>query len=517
MSKRNKSVVFFWFFTCIYVWNDIQLHINSESIYFNAKVGAYLSFVIYPLFGWLADARYGRYKVIKYSLHFLWLTAVSYCLFLVVLQLTSSRYHASLQFAAEVVSCAFSGLALGEFFMNITPFGIDQCPDGSSVELASSVRWMTTSWMLSDMFSGFIRGTLTHDDPTKNALVVSILLSVAVCLDHLCSHWLVKEPLFVNSTIHTVVKVTKFAFENKYPRLKSSYPYWKRGLWSRMDLAKSEYGGPSAADEVEDVKTFWRIMFPACLAIFFISLLILLNADHYKAKYNFKKVPDITLSLVENIGFVVNALLVLVIETLPCSRARHYIHSISILKRVAGGMILLLTAISGYACLQGAGFFLRENGVDFATNDTCFYDLTDYNSGSTAYPLNYQWEIIPNVVNSLGIFLVVTSTGEFICAQCPFSMRGFLLAVTFGLCGVFTAINYAFLLGVRIAIRKSPISTRVGCGVLYYCCALLTLVFLTAVFGCCYKLYRPRQRSHLQENEDNSTPVGYYADYAVSS
>ena len=463
-----------------------------------------MSLFLYPLFGWLADARYGRYKVIKCSLHILWLASVSHCLTLVMLQLKSADHNSVARLVAGVVFYTLSGLALGGTLTNIFPFGIDQLPDGSSTELASLVRWMILSWILGSMTQGVVRETLARDDPTKNSLVAAAVLSVAVCLDQLCSQWLVKEALLSNA-IPNIFKVTKFAVQNKYPRLRSAFSYWNRGCWSRMDLAKSEYGGPFTADKVEDVKAFWRMMLLACVGTFSASMVILLDGDRDKAKYSFKEIPDIPLSLVKNAGHIVTGSLILLIEALPCSRVRHYINSISLLRRVACGMVLLFTSAFGYGSLHGASYILGHVGV----NDTCFYDLSNYNS-QNAYPLDYQWEIIPIVVNMLGIFLALTSAGEFICAQSPYSMRGLLIAMLFGLFGIFTAVSYALLLGVRTAVRGSPIRTGIGCGALYYCCVLLMLVILTAIFGCCYKLYKPRQRSHLQSNEIVS--VGHYTD-----
>jgi len=46
----------------------------------------------------------------------------------------------------------------------------------------------------------------------------------------------------------------------KYPRQRSAFTYWEDKIPSRIDLAKSKYGGPFTTEQVEDVKTFFRIL-----------------------------------------------------------------------------------------------------------------------------------------------------------------------------------------------------------------------------------------------------------------
>ena len=45
-----------------------------------------------------------------------------------------------------------------------------------------------------------------------------------------------------------------------YPRLQSAFTYSGNERPSRMDYAKERYGGPFTAEQVEDVKTFLRIL-----------------------------------------------------------------------------------------------------------------------------------------------------------------------------------------------------------------------------------------------------------------
>ena len=79
--------------------------------------------------------------------------------------------------------------------------------------------------------------------------------------------WLVKEHVIKNP-FPLIWKVIKYAVKRRQ--------YWQRvsgfeehGVLSRLNIAKSVYGGPCTNEEVEDVKSFFRIV--AVVAIFMIS------------------------------------------------------------------------------------------------------------------------------------------------------------------------------------------------------------------------------------------------------
>ena len=54
--------------------------------------------------------------------------------------------------------------------------------------------------------------------------------------------------------------MSKFAAKHKAPVNRSALTYWEEDIPSRVDLGKSKYGGPFATEQVEDVKTFFKLM-----------------------------------------------------------------------------------------------------------------------------------------------------------------------------------------------------------------------------------------------------------------
>ena len=91
-------------------------------------------------------------------------------------------------------------------------------------------------------------------------LIIPGLLTISLCLDFFCSGWLMHESANKNS-LKLIYRVLKYAWQNKYPSKRSSFFLWDKSRCSRVDVAKEMFGGPPfTASEVEDVKTFWRIL-----------------------------------------------------------------------------------------------------------------------------------------------------------------------------------------------------------------------------------------------------------------
>ena len=100
-------------------------------------------------------------------------------------------------------------------------------------------------------------------------LVVFIVSGVAVSLV-LVSHSLFKHKLenisLIKNPIKLIVRVLCYARKHKYPENRSALTYWEEKAPSRLDLGKGKYGGPFTEEEVEDVKTIFR-MLPLFIAI----------------------------------------------------------------------------------------------------------------------------------------------------------------------------------------------------------------------------------------------------------
>ena len=98
-------------------------------------------------------------------------------------------------------------------------------------------------------------------------------MSIVCCTIFLLApKWLIIEPKSPQS-LKTIYQVLKFAAKHKSPLNRSALTYWEEDIPSRLDLGKSRYGGPFTTEQVEDVKTFFKIVL-VHLPWFIITLII---------------------------------------------------------------------------------------------------------------------------------------------------------------------------------------------------------------------------------------------------
>ena len=73
-----------------------------------------------------------------------------------------------------------------------------------------------------------------------------------------------KEKMYIDQAGHNPLKkmwrVMVFALNNKHPLNRSAFTYCEENTPTRLNLGKQQYGGPFTFEEVEDVKTFFRLL-----------------------------------------------------------------------------------------------------------------------------------------------------------------------------------------------------------------------------------------------------------------
>ena len=91
-------------------------------------------------------------------------------------------------------------------------------------------------------------------------IMTFLFISVALCL-HACFYNYYKlVGTQKNNPYKIVYNVLKYALYHKSPENRSAFTYWENEIPSRVDLGKRKYGGPFSEEDVENVKTFWRIV-----------------------------------------------------------------------------------------------------------------------------------------------------------------------------------------------------------------------------------------------------------------
>ena len=200
-----------------------------------------------PLSGWLADAKFGNYKVFRVGAVLLFVVTVMNCLFLILEELFWEGNH-TLKVAHLCSSLCFFGVGGCACAVTALPLGLDQMPDASSSSLASYIAWFVCSFFiggfLAEVFLLFQENCINEEIYSTCTLIWALLLVVCISIvlasNFLFSpKWMIIEPKSPQS-LKTVYYVLKFAAKHKAPLNRSAFTYWEEDIPSRIDLGKSK-------------------------------------------------------------------------------------------------------------------------------------------------------------------------------------------------------------------------------------------------------------------------------------
>ena len=496
--------------------------------YFIIVIGsAYVYFAIlqlfYPLAGYLADVRYGRYKCVIGSL---WSFIVGSILlgicalvvsFLVIFTLYGNVHK--LMYALISVIIIFLGppLIIGVFLFfssivsfnaNVIQFGLDQLHDSPTEYLVLYIHWyVVLSYVGTELikiptstFTSVCNPTLFDNNSTWLMILVGIVsgfvvvmylfLLISLCVAFCKRHtWFLSDPGSRNP-YKLVYKVISFAREHRNPVRRSAFTYCEDELPSRLDLGKEKYGGPFTTEQVEDVKAFLGIfkvllaLGPLFAAERSISFLLPLFSKHlfaifYPCSFSNEAFPS----------FVIIPLLVLYILLLR-PFVLNYIPGM--LKRIGLGMMLMMSPILCFFILDTIGHTAAISYNSEGLASSCF--LTDGSFiGESVMRINPAVLLIPIFVNISGSMIFYVAVYEFIYSQSPHSMKGLMI-------GTFFAIRGAFqLLGALVFIFPflgwKSISSFPSCGFVYYFVNMVVAFFGIIVYVWIARKYQNRQRN----------------------
>ena len=471
------------------------------------------SLLLYPVFGWIADVYWGRYKMIRRSLWVMWLTAVTLSLVSII---PDDLPHATkITEMTDIIILVVMSLSLGGFQANILQFGIDQLPDASSDDLVAFLDLYVWVWCTSIVVVLYSQNCICLKYDALAKLLLPAFLTLALCLDFLLNHWLIKEPTSENP-FKLIYKVVRFALKNKHPRLRSAFTYWEDKRYSRIDFAMKKFGGPFTVEEVEDVKTFGRVIIIMVIISFFVGFLTNFDAVASGLIYHLKSTPLLQddkihcpkySSCFERVATYYTGDLAMIVF-IPFYRLtlHRLIRRRSILIKFNLGLFVALLKVIGELCLEVIGHTkLSAN----ATNITCLLASKEANySPSNSLPLDYKWLMIPNTIYGISIYLMLSSTLQFICSQSPYSMKGLIFGSMYGFIGLSFGISALILFPLVSAVHKWPLS-RYGCGVWYLLSASIILLLIFLLLSLLSWRYKKRQRSDYQPSE-HMFAINYY-------
>ena len=496
--------------TVLHLYHSIYQSTSSASfIVFGVAVAVGVLYLV--LSGLLGDVAIGRYKIIKCSLWVLWTSIILNSIGEVIVQagdFTQWTWISSVLLLCE----SFGG---GVFLVNSLHFGIDQLTDAPTWQLSSYISWYCWCYYFSNAVISIL-DCLIYPWSLVRSAVMAAALTVAVVIDILYNDKLIKAPLSPNPLV-LIFKVLKYASRNKYPQAWSAYSYWDERK-CRIDLSKSKYGGPFGSDEVEEVKTFLKMLGVLSIGSFFVGYFIVyvdtvglllyqfqgwiaaeskVVSAYYKQcllEYSFNSGSSFFITIgVPLFEFVVYPLFK------KCS------FPITAAKKFKIGMLILLASQLSYLALNICGYV--EASVNNVSLSCWMVSFKHELSGINAFKFSFYWLYIPLLISALSYYLLFTSTTEFLCSQSPYAMKGLLMGLTYSLVAFFIGINYGLMWLYRTWKWHNM------CGILYCSVSVVVTTTLVIVIFIISKWYSKRQ---LRDNLFEDSRRSYHHSFGTS-
>lgn len=265
--------------------------VNFMYVFLYASAGR----VLYPIAGLIADAYIGRYRMIQIGL---WLFWILFAILTLTLASDSKLegYHSISQnasIAVFVIIAVLFSAASGSMEANLIPFGADQLSQGApSTELSSYFYWyyfIRNAGTLAKFLVSIVVYNVLHQIETQDIsnssynlqnqtdvinyssygrrisrlilpMFAILCITVALIINH-CVRHLYYQDANRENPLKSVLNVVYFAatVKRQPPRFRRAFRVGERKK-PRIELAKIDFDGIFTSEEVENVKTFCRIL-----------------------------------------------------------------------------------------------------------------------------------------------------------------------------------------------------------------------------------------------------------------
>lgn len=432
-----------------------------------------------PFLGLLADIKFGKHRM---------------ALFCVFISLLPSGV-----FLAEVLLDEFShsqaGSALMYFILPVYMlsrkalavvliiFGVDQLVGESSYQMSAFIWWyfwcIYVSWGVNS-FIGCAQASILHayaDEITLFVVVAHVIGLLAILVSDCLAHKFLIQYYPSRNPFVLIYGVLKYAWNHKYPRLRSALTYWQQSYPSRLDLAKEMYGGPFTEEDVEGVKTFFRLL----------PLTVVMLVMYLPLEPGIDLMANVSQNLISCLSFSTYFLLyvfcitaIFALQFLACPLFQRVVPSM--LKRIGWGIVFSNISKLSYVIIDV--YFSMTH-----TSQTCLLASTANGINETSHHImdELYWIILPRVLDSFAALLILPTSVEFVFAQTPYNMKGFMLGLWFSITGLYGIIGEKL-----IDLFKSMTTVKPSCQFYYYLmCFLLMCFSLLAYVGISrqYKLH----------------------------
>ena len=437
-------------------------------------------YVLLPVTGWVAESWLGRYRAIVTGLLFTTVAVLfSHASFLMLQsQWSFSSYIA---FTLAGISLVVGTLGIGTSYTIMLPFTLDQMIGASAEELSAAVQWyywvFNIPLIIKEAFHCIpIPKQFPEMLPMAYLTIGSLSLSAVLILDCLCHKWLDTYNK-TGKPVKMIFQVLNYARKNKCPRLRSALTYIDEEHPSRIDFGKHKFGGPFTEEEVEDVKTVFRLA-PLLVAAIGATL-NLTSFDQLNihtipsSKQTFECVHNLKITMYYATSFILIPIYRFILHPLVGKYAP------SMLKSMVTGLFLCFVVSIIELNVLSIGHFYSN------ASHCIFNDLTAIGT----IPIPLYWILIIHFVNGVGVVLVMCSLFEFVVAQAPNRMRGIMMGLMITANGIGNLGDRAFPKIFKVFQTASP-----SCVFYYYLVLSLLLLLILIVFVILAKRYKLRER-----------------------
>ena len=514
VNKKRVILILVWIFivkltsTLIFIGlaNDLVSQYRHKAFYIvestNYLTNAFF-LGLYPLAGFLADNKFGRFTTITTSSQsILILLLLEYISVFALMILYLHRDTISMPAAIIVDGLILPiEISLVMFNANIIQFGVDQIQDSPADHQSLFIYWyvwinyLTT--IIAQLVTQFCPPGITNFYLIELAFIVmlTVMLCTVLSIVHYKKHWFIIDTARTNP-YKLVYRVTKFARQHKVPIRRSAFTYCEDDIPSGLNLGKSKYGGPFTTEQVEDVKAFYGIL----KIVFALGVIFYLDYTSGRLSINFFEVLHLQIykaNYVVSYFFVqdniISSTVIVVGIPIFIITIRRYINIISLtmLKRIGVGILLLLLSVicSFVAITVNHEITLKTNETHFSVCLLNGVDKETYNFKSTSQTVSSMALLLKQCLYALSAMFLYPALYEFICAQSPHAMKGMLIGLSFSIRGLFQLIGFAMNV-LFLFINKYFIS----CATDYYILTIVVGVVGLAVYVYVARKYKLRER-----------------------
>lgn len=259
IAERGSFVILFYLLNSHFYLKPGE----TITLYFAVR---FFIYVMYPVTGFLADAVYGHHKVIRGGLCIAWLGSAFLAIGFATYDSMDHNHCLPTGHCWPVptriivgVGYAIFGAGLTGIRVNLIPFGADQLPDASGGELSSYFHWYYFCITL-----GHFAAVLFLPVLFKYGSFAYFFLAISIAITLFLSTFLLFHRQWLilprkGNSITLVYNVVRSSLFSQRPMKKSAFDVgMPKPSW--MDKAMIKYGGTYTLEQVEAVKTFFRIL-----------------------------------------------------------------------------------------------------------------------------------------------------------------------------------------------------------------------------------------------------------------